>query len=61
MILRTVEICSIMTTIDVSHLVKSTPESIVALSIMLIVCRMTLSKVMCSGFSSLLSEIKKDL
>ena len=38
-----------MTTMDVSHLVKGTLETIVALIIVLIVSRMTVSKAMCSG------------
>ena len=57
----TARIYSIMTTRDVSHLVKGTLEAIVALSIVLIVWRMTLSKTMWSGLVSLLSNTKKDL
>ena len=48
---RTARIFSIMTTRDVSHPVKCTPEAIVALRIVLIVCRMALSKAICSGFA----------
>ena len=48
---RTARIFSIMTTRDVSHPVECTPEAIVALRIVLIVCRMALSKAICSGFA----------
>ena len=51
----------IITTRDVSHLVRGIPEAFVAFIIVLIVWRMALSKVICSGLSSLLSETKKDL
>ena len=50
-----------MNTRDVSHLFKGTPKTIVALSIVMIVWRMTLSKAMCSGLVSLLSGTKKYL
>ena len=46
---------------DASHLVKCTPDAIVGLRIVLIVLRMDLSKVMCSGLVSLLSDTKENL
>ena len=57
----TTGIFSIVTTRDVSHLVKGISEAIVALSIVLIVWRITLSKAICSGLVSLMSDTKKDL
>ena len=60
-ILGTEGVFSIMTTSDVSHLVNGTPEAMVALIIVFIVCRTALSKLACSVFVSLLSETKNDL
>ena len=57
----TVGIFSIITTSEVNHLVKDTPEAIVAFIIVFIFWRMSLSKSVCSGLLSLLSETKKDL
>ena len=48
-----------MATSDVNHLVSGTPEAIVALMIVFIVCRIALSKLACSIFVSLLSETRK--
>ena len=56
---RTVGIFSIMTTSKVSYLVKGTLETIVTLRLVLIVCIIILSKAVCSGFLSLLSDTKK--
>ena len=61
LILGTAGILSITTTRDVIYLVKGTPEVMVSLIIVLILCRMALSKVMSSTVLSLLSETKKDL
>ena len=58
---ETAGIFFIITTRDVSHLAKGTPKVILALSIVLIVWRMSLSKAMCSGLVPLLSDTKKDL
>ena len=58
LILGTVGIFSIITTREVNHLVKCKPEEIVAFMIVLMVWRMALSKVACSGLSSSLSETK---
>ena len=52
---------SIMTTSDVNHLVSGTSEAMVALMMVFIVCRIALSKLVCSIFVSLLSKTKKDL
>ena len=57
----TTGIFSITTTRDVIHHVKGTPEAIIASMIVLIVYRMVLSKAMCLGFASLLSDTRKDL
>ena len=57
----TTRVYSNTTTRDVIHHVKGTPEAIITLMIVLIVYRMVLSKAMCLGFVSLLSNTKKDL
>ena len=57
----TTGIFSIMTRRDASHLVKGILEAIVALSTVLIVWRMTLSKAMWSGLVLLLSDTKYNL
>ena len=51
----------IITTREVSHRVRGTPDAIVALMIVFIVWRISLSKLVCSGLLSLLSDTKKDL
>ena len=61
LILGTKGIFSIMTTSDVNHLVNDTPEAIVALMMVSIVCRIALSKSVFSIFVSLLSDTEKDL
>ena len=55
----TAGIFSIITTRAVIHLVKGTPDAIVALRIVLIVCRMALPKTVCSCFVSLLPDTKR--
>ena len=61
LILDTEGIFSIMTTSDVNHLVNGTPEEMVVLMMVFIVCRIALSKLACSIFVSLLADTKKDL